>query len=214
MYFHKSTNTNTNMKAMQRFLSLTLALVLVLACAPLSISADAAISGYISTTYASNLSVKTKAATALKTEPTNTGSAKYTVPANTMLTVKALHKNTSGSYYYEILFYNMTMYVNAADCTMLDHLTGDISIKNVVAPASLAVGDSFNIKGEITSTQNLIGKVTAGMYPNQNLSYTPAIFASANVNSKSYSLYKSTLDSGLSFGQTPAGALSSRIRPS
>ena len=205
MYFHKCTNTTTNMKAMQRFLSLTLALVLVLACAPLSFSAHAAASDYISTSYASNLSVKTKAATALKTEPNNAGSAKYTVPANTMLTVKALHKNTSGTYYYEILFYNMTMYVNAADCTMLDHLTGDISIKNVVAPASLAVGDSFSIKGEITSTKNLIGKVTAGMYPNQNLSYTPAIFASANVNAKSYSLYKSTLDSGLSFGQTPAG---------
>ena len=203
--FTKGTNTNTIMKAMQRFLSLALALALMLTCAPLSIFAHAAASDYISTSYASSLSVKTKTATALKTEPNNSGPAKYTLPANTMLTVKALHRNTSGTYYYEVLFYSMTLYVNAADCTMLDHLTGDISIKNVVAPASLAVGDSFALKGDITSSRNLIGKVTAGMYPNQNLSYTPAISATATVNAKSYSLYNSAVDSNMSFGSTPAG---------
>ena len=193
------------MKKFNRLLSLVLALVLVLTCAPLGIFAQAAASDYISTSYASSLSVKTKVTTALKTEPNNAGSAKYTLPANTMLTVKALHKNTSDTYYYEVLFYNATLYVKATDCTMVDHLTGDITIKNVSSPASLGIGDSFGIKGDISSSQNLIGKITVGMYLNQNLSMAPAISASATVNGKSYSLYNSAIDSGLSFGNTPAG---------
>ena len=205
MYFHEMHNTTTIMKKMNRFLSLVLAFVLVLSCAELGIFAQAAAADYISTTYASNLSVKTKTTTSLKTEPNNAGNAKYTLPADIMLTVKALHQNTSGTYYYEVLFYNMTLYVKAADCSVVDHLTGDITIKNVVSPASLAIGDSFAIKGDITSTRNLIGKVTAGMYLNQNLSLVPAISASATVNGKSYSLYGSAVDNGIAFGNTPAG---------
>ena len=193
------------MKAMKRFLSLALALVLVLSCVPLSLFAQAAASNYISTSYASNLSVKTKVATALKTEPNNAGSAKYTLPANTMLTVRALHINTAGTYYYEVRFYNMTLYVKAADCTFVDHLTGDITIKNVLSPASLAIGDSFGIKGDISSTYNIIGKVTAGMYLNQNLSLVPTVSASATANAKSFSLYGSAVDSGLAFGKAGAG---------
>lgn len=193
------------MKKMNRLLALMLALVLVLSCGEMGICARAAASDYISTSYASSLSVKTKTATALKSEPNNSASAKYTLPANTMLTVKALHKNTSGTYYYEVLFYNMTLYVKAADCTMVDHLTGDITIKNVLSPASLAIGDSFGIKGDITSTNNIIGKVTAGMYLNQNLSLVPTVSASATVNAKSFSLYGSTVDSSLAFGKAGAG---------
>ena len=206
MYFIRKTPIQLrNMKTTKRFLSLALALVLVLSCVPLSIFAQAAAADYISTSYASSLSVKTKVATALKTEPNNAGSAKYTLPTNTMLTVKALHLNTAGTYYYEVLFYNMTLYVKAADCTLVDHLTGDITIKNVLSPASLAIGDSFAVKGDISSTNNIIGKVTAGMYLNQNLSLAPTVSASATANSKSYSLYGSAVDAGLSFGKAGAG---------
>ena len=201
----KYTNTTTIMKKMNRLLSLVLALVLVLSCVDLSIFAQAAASDYISTSYASSLSVKTKKTTELKSEPNNSASAKYTLPADIMLTVQALHKNTSGTYYYEVRFYNMTLYVKAADCTMVDHLTGDITIKNVLSPASLAIGDSFAIKGDITSTRNLIGKVTAGMYLNQNLSLAPTVSASTTVNGKSFSLYGSAVDSGLNFGNASAG---------
>ena len=193
------------MKTTKRFLSLVLALVLVLSCVPLSLYAQAAASDYISTSYASSLSVKTKVTTGLLTEPNNSATAKYTLPANTMLTVKALHLNKAGTYYYEVLFYNMTLYVKAVDCTMMDHLTGDVTITNVLSPASLAIGDSFNIKGDISSTSNMIGKVTAGMYLNQNLSVVPAVSASATVNGKSYSLAGSAVDSGLLFGKAAAG---------
>ena len=193
------------MKSMKRFLSMVMALVLVLSCAPLSMVAQAAASDYISASYASNLNVRTNVNAALKSEPNNSAAAKYTVAANNTLSVQALHKNTSGTYYYEVVYYNTTLYVKATDCTMVSHLTGDISIKNVVSPASLAIGDSFGIKGDITATKNLIGKVTAGMYLNQNLSISPAVSATVTVNAKSYSLEDSELDQRMSFGSTPAG---------
>ena len=200
-----STNTTMTMKSLKRFLSLVMALILVLSCVPLSIFAQAAASDYIATSYASNLNVVTKVTTALKTEPNNAASAKYTVAANNTLNVQALHLNTSGTYYYEVVYYNTTLYVRATDCTMVSHLTGDISIANVSSPASLPIGDSFSIKGDITATKNLIGKVTAGMYLNQDLSVAPAVSASATVNAKSYSLYGSAVDTGLKFGSTPGG---------
>jgi hypothetical protein len=182
-----------------------MALVLVMSCVPLSMVAQAAASDYIAASYASNLNVMTTVITALKTEPNDAAAAAYTVAANNTLSVQALHQNTAGTFYYEVLYYNTTLYVKATDCKMLNQLTGDISITNVSSPASLPIGTSFSIKGDITATKNLIGKVTAGMYLNQNLSAAPAISASATANAKSYSLYGSAVDSGLKFGSTPAG---------
>ena len=179
--------------------------VLVLSCGGLGISARAAASDYIATSYAANLNVMTTVATALKSEPNNAAGAAYTVAANNTLSVQALHLNTSGTYYYEVLYYNTTLYVKATDCKFVSHLTGDISITNVSSPASLPIGTSFSIKGDITATKNLIGAVTAGMYLNQNLSIAPTIASSATVNAKSYSLYGSAVDSGMKFGSTPAG---------
>lgn len=204
-YLCISTNTNTNMNSMKRFLSLTMALILVMSFVPLSIFAQAAASDHIAASYAANLNVMTTVATALKSEPNNAAGAAYTVAANNTLSVQALHRNTSGTYYYEVLYYNTTLYVKATDCKFVSHLTGDISITNVSSPASLPIGTSFSIKGDITATKNLIGTVTAGMYLNQNLSMAPAISASATVNAKSYSLYGSTVDAGMKFGSTPAG---------
>ena len=194
------------MKHLKRYLSLALALILVLSLVNFgTLPAKAAAADYISTSYASSLTVKTKVTTPLKNEPNDSANAKYTLPADIMLTVKALHQNTAGTYYYEVLFYNMTMYVKAADCALVDHLTGDISITNVVAPASLAIGDGFYIEGDITATKNIIGKVTAGMYLNQHISQAPVISSSATVNAKSYSLAGSEVDDGLLFSQAPAG---------
>ena len=194
------------MKHLKRYLSLALALVLVLSCVYLRpLEAEAAASDYISTSYASNLSVKTNKTTALKTEPNNASAPKYTLPVDTMLTVQALHKNTAGTFYYEVLFYNMVLYVEAANCTMVDHLTGDVVMTGAHSPASLAIGNGFYVKGNITSKKNMIGKLTAGMYKNQHLSLDPVISSSDTVNGKSYSLASSTLDNNLLFSNTPAG---------
>ena len=115
MFRPKYTSATAIMKNANRLVCLVLALVLILSCTEPGILTRAAEADYISTSYASSISIKTKTTTALKTEPNNAGAAKYTLPADIMLTVEALHKNTSGTYYYEVLFYGMTLYVKAAD---------------------------------------------------------------------------------------------------
>ncbi len=197
-----------DMKQFKRSLSMVLALVMLMSLvylAPATEADAATASSYIATTYAANLSVKTTQATALRDAPTTSASAKYTLPANTMLSVKALHKNTSGTYWYEVLFYDMTLYVDATATTMVSHLTGDISIDNVQSPASLAYGNSFGIEGDITASLNDLGTITASMHPNTNITRGPSLIATDEVNGKTYSLDGSTLDSNLAFGSMDPG---------
>ena len=191
-------------------LALAIALSLVI---PAATSASAAgVDTYIAscTSYASNLSVKTTSAAALMTYPcssaTNSASSvKYTIPANTMLTVKSLIKNTANTYWYEVLYYGNTLYIDATLTTMLDHLTGDVTIDNVQSPASLAYGSSFAIKGEISASQNKLGTIRVGMYSNTNITKEPVMEATDTPNGNTYSLQGSAIDYALVFGNLAAG---------
>ena len=195
------------MNMLKKSISLLLALTMLLSMVyAIPIEADAATaSSYISTSYAANLSVKTTKTTALREYPVSTASAKYTLPTDTMLTVQALHLNTAGTYWYEVLFYDMTMYVDATATTLVSHLTGDVTIDNVTSPASLAYGSSFGIKGDITSGLNDLGTICAAMYTSSNITKAPTLIATDNAGGKSYSLSGSTIDAGMSFGSMAAG---------
>lgn len=118
-------------------------------------------SSYISSTYPANLSVKTTRVVNLMEFPSTSSTGKYTLPVDTMLTVKALHKNTSGTYWYEVLYYDMTLYIEAAAATLVDHLTGDVRVEDLFSPAALGLGQGFPIGGTITSSLNKLGTVTA-----------------------------------------------------
>ncbi len=206
--------TTFDMKQFKRSLSMILALVMLMSMvylAPLPKAEAANASSYISTTYASYLSVKTTQATALRESPTTGASAKYTLPTDTMLTVKALHKSTANTYWYEVLFYNMTLYVDATATTKVSHLTGDVSISGVRSPASLAYGQSFGIEGDIKSTYNKLGNITASMHLGTDTTRAAALSASANANGKSYSLDGSTVDNSLSFGSLNPGVYTYRL---
>ena len=201
-------DANSIMKQFKRVLSWFLALTLLLSLvyvAPVAEINAATASSYIATSYAANLSVRTTRAVNLMDGPSSSANAKYTLPADTMLSVKALHKNTSGSYFYEVLYYDMTLYIDATAATMVDHLTGDVTIANVQSPASLAYGQSFVIEGDISSTLNDLGTITAAMRPNTNITRGNVIEASDEINGKSYSLAGSTLDANLRFGSMDPG---------
>lgn len=197
-----------NMKFINKSLCLILSVLMmlsVLSIVPVQVFAASA-SDYIAQSYASNLSVKTTKTTSLMKYPTSDSAySEYTVASGTMLTVKELHKDNSGKYWYEVLYYNLTLYVDATATTMVDHLTGDVNATNLQSPASLTYGGSFPIKGTITSTLNDIGTVTAAMYSGSNLSRTPAIESSDTVNGKSYVLDSSTVDNNLLFGSLATG---------
>ncbi|MBE6924504.1 MAG: hypothetical protein E7466_04610 [Ruminococcaceae bacterium] len=194
------------MKQLKRSLSLVLALVMLMSLIYVAPKAEAAnASSYISTSYAANLSVKTTAATGLRELPTTSSSAKYTLPTNTMLAVKALHKGTDSRWWYEVLFYDMTLYVDATATTKVSHLTGDVSIDSVMSPASLYKGQSFGIEGDITSSLNDLGTITVSMHTSSNITRAPSVIASAKASGKSYSLDGSSIDSSLSFNSMSAG---------
>ncbi len=183
-----------------------MALALILSCVPLSpLSAEAAAADYIAQSYASSLLVITKTTTNLMEGPSASANAKYTLPADTVLTVQALHRNTSGEYWYEVLYYNMTLYVKAANTTMAAHLTGDVTVTDVCSPASLAYGASFAIAGKISSELNDLGTITAAMRPNTNISRGNALESSDNAGGKSYNLASSVVDANLKFGNLAAG---------
>ncbi len=201
------------MKIIKRCLCLILTLATMLsvvAFSPESHTHAASASDYISQSYASNLSVKTTKTTNLMSMPVtgNGSTVKQTVPAETVLTVKALHKNTSGEYWYEVKYFNLTLYVDAKATTMLDHLTGDVTLTGNASPASLTYQTGFPIKGDIKSQQNDLGKITVSMYKSQNITVKPALTASATVNGKSYTLTNSTIDVALPFSDLSPGSYS------
>ena len=194
------------MKQFKRSLSMLLALVMLMSMVYLVPAAQAAsASTYIATTYAANLSVKTTRAVNLMEAPSTSANAKYTLPVNTTLTVKALHKNTSGTWWYEVQYYSMTLYLDATATTLLDHLTGDVTISNVMSPASLDSGASFPIQGDISATLNDLGTVSAAMYTSSNITKAPTMIVSDNAGGKSYSLKGSAVDSGMAFNTLATG---------
>ncbi len=202
------TTMRHDMKGFRRFLSGVLTMVIVLSMVSMvpMTHAQAAASSYISTTYASSLSVKTTKAAGLMTEPVVSANAKYTVPADTMLTVTALHKSTAGTYWYEVLFYDMTLYVDATAVTKVSHLTGDVKATGLMTPAAIGYGSGFPLRGKVTATRNTLGKITAAVHYNSNLSEAPAISASVNVGGRSYTMDNSTLDYNMTFGSLGRGS--------
>lgn len=200
-----------SMKMLKKCLCLFLVLMTmmtVVSIAPDTHIHAASASDFISQSYASNLSIKTTKTVNLMSMPsTASGSTvKYTVPADTVMTVKALHKNTDGKYFYEVTYYNITLYVDATATTVLDHLTGDISLTDELSPSSITYGTGFPIKGNIKATRNDIETVTASMYHGTDITRKPAITSSDTVNGKSYNLTNSTVDVNLIFSDLSAGS--------
>ena len=196
------------MKQFKRSLSLLLAVAVLLSLvyAGPAPRTHAAASGYISSTYAANLSVRTTKATTLMKEPSTEAASAYVLPKDTMLTVKALHKNTSGAYWYQVLYYDLTLYVDATATTLVDHLTGDVTVTDLLTPAALGYGQGFPISGTISSTLNQLGKVTASVHYSSNIHTTPAITSSDTVSGSSYSLKGSTVDVNMIYSDLAAGS--------
>ena len=171
------------MKLFQRSMSMLLVLVMVLGMVYLHpAETRAAAKDHISTTYASSLSVQTKKTVGLMAEPVSTGTVKYTVPSGTTLTVVALHKNTADTYWYEVRYYNMTLYVDATACAMVSHLVGDVTLSDAMTPAALGYGQGSNITEQ------------------------PAISSSDTVDGYSYSLTGSKVDTNMIYSDLPAGS--------
>ena len=192
------------MKLLKRAASMLMAAVMALGMVCFAPASHAAESD-ISASYSSNLVIKTEQIAPLFAAPAAGSTAAYTLPAGTTLIARALHESTAGGYWYEVAYQGATLYIDATACSMADHLTGDVSISDAVSPASLTYGDSFPLWGNIQSTFNDLGTVSAAMYLGSDLTQEPAIISSDEVGGKSYSIRKNPVDQNLKFGTLTAG---------
>lgn len=86
-----------------------------------------------------------------------------------------------------------------AECSSNNIEESTLSIGSYTYPTTLTVGQSFSLKGAITSNY-AISKVTVGVY---TTSGTAKILATATPNAKSYNV--SSLDAKITFNTLPAG---------
>ena len=195
------------MKMLKRTTSLLLVAVLILGMIYFAPANRAhAAENYISASYSANLLIETQVETGLYAAPVEGSTYLHsTLPAGTNLTARALHESTAGDYWYEVSCEDATLYVQAAACAMIEHLTNDVSITDAVSPASIAYGKSFPLWGNIQSASNDLGTICAAMYPGSDLTATPAITSSDEANGKSYSIRKNPVDQNLKFGTLDAG---------
>lgn len=197
------------MKRSNRLLSLLLAAAMLLSMVYTGPAVDiqaASASSYISTSYPASLSVRTNKTAGLVEVPDASTAAKYTLPADTMLSVKKLHRNTSGKYWYEVLYYDMTLYIDATATTMVDHLTGDVDVADMLTPAALGTGQGFPLGGTITSSLNKLGKVSVTVHRSSNINEAPVISSSDTIDGYSYTMDSSTLDTNMIYSDLSAGS--------
>lgn len=190
------------MKLLQRLTSLTLALLMLLSLVYISPATQA---NAATTTYAANLRVKTTQVTGLVTSTSASASAKYTLPADTTLTATELYL-ADGIYWYKVTYYGNTLYIKAADTTMVAHVTADVTASNLLSPSALGYGQGFPLTGSISSTLNTLGTVTAAVHYNHKIDAAPAIFSTDTINGMSYTIDGSNLDYNLIFSDLVGGS--------
>lgn len=193
----------------KRLLSVLLmvAMVLSMVCfAPVEQIRASVLSPNPSVSYPANLSVKTTKSVGLMDSPGSSANSKYVIPEGTMLSAKKLHQDSAGGYWYEVLFYNMTLYVDAKATTMVSHLTGDVTVTDLVSPAALGIGQGFPIGGTVKSTLNKLGTIYAGIHRSSNLSEAPALYTTDTVDGFSYTIDNSDLDYYLHFNKLTKGS--------
>ena len=199
---------------MKRFLALALCAVMLLSNVIISTPSVSAatVDSYIAscTTYPANLTVRTTKDTTMMSHPCTSATDSSSVPTHiikdgTLLNVSALYKNTAGEYWYKVDRYGTVAYINGADTTLVEHLTGDITAEDMLCPGSLYDGQTFPIGGVISSTVNKLGKITASMYWGVDLTIDPVISASDTATNNTYNLTSSTIDYNMSFGSLATG---------
>lgn len=194
------------MKRFKKSVSLILALLLTISMVYTGPATTVqAATPSVTANYAAFLSVKTTRAVELK-EAAGSAASKYTIPADTMLTVQELQQLSDGSYWYKVSYYGLTLYVDATATTMVDHLTGDIKVTDLMSPAALGLGQGFPIGGTISSSFNQLSTVTAAVHHHSNITSTPAISSSDTIGGKSYTMDDSKLDQYLIFSDLAAGS--------
>lgn len=125
-------------------------------------------------------------------------------------TAIGLYKNTAGNLWYKVEAGNgETGYIYAGDTNYISQRTSDLSLTGVSAPTTIQQGDSFSIKGVIATKYQKLYNVGACVNSITDGSrYTGTIL---DVDTTSYNLHKSAVDSAVKFGILDPGEYSYTI---
>lgn len=114
------------------------------------------------------------------------------------LSVIGLFLNTEGEYWYQVEDYQ-TGYVRASDVEVLSLRYDDVQATGIGAPTVHQQGNTFNIKGVITSTYNDICSVRAQVFSATETGLQHIMTTTSAVTDNRYSLSYSTVSNRMAF---------------
>ena len=131
-------------------------------------------------------------------EGTNSSSTNVEVAAEgDYYTSIGLYSNTAGNLWYKVKASNGDIgYIYSGDTSFIA-VESDITISGVVAPTQIKKGNAFSIKGTISSEYSQLYEVAA-FVADDHLIVT---IGTDSVDTKSYSLYNSTVYLGVKFDE-------------
>ena len=152
----------------------------------------------------SYLAIKLNTAANLRAQPCTTsvdatGTVVTTLKSGTELTVTGLYKNTANEYWYRTSYNGSTCYFAAQHADIVEFLPG-ASISGASMPDKLSVGQSFALKGTVSSQYTYLKHVGAkAVSGTENI-----LWASAVADGQPYTLAGSSIDANMTFNTLAA----------
>lgn len=125
--------------------------------------------------------------------------------AGERVSVVGLYLNPEGEYWYQVEDYQ-TGYILASDVIAQDLRYDDVVATGISAPTVHQQGNTFNIKGIVSSTYNTICSVRAQVFAATDDGFTHAMTSTAAVTDNRYSLSYSTISNRLAFRLLDVGS--------
>jgi len=169
--------------------------------------------------YPSSGTVLTTAEAVLYSAPCTTEIKDTSTPVTTAAQgsqweITGLYLNPEGEYWYKTTFEDTTCYLFAGDGLFLPE-NGNITISGVSAPRNTRYGYGFPIEGLISSDTLPLSKVGAYVHTGSDLNQAPYMTSEDTPSNKqTYEIYRSSVDSNLTFGKLPIGSYTYSIKAS
>ena len=169
--------------------------------------------------YPSSGTVLTTAETVLYSVPCTTETMETSTPITTasqdsQWEIAGLYLNPEGEYWYKTVHEDTVCYLSADDGLFLPE-NGSITVSGVSAPRNTRYGYGFPIEGLVSSDTLPLSKVGAYVYEGDSISQSPYMISEDTpTNKQTYEIYRSTVDSNLTFGKLPIGSYTYAIKAS
>lgn len=121
-----------------------------------------------------------------------------TLQAGERISVIGLYLNTEGEYWYAVED-QQTGYIRADATTVQSMRYDDVAVAGVAAPTVHVQGNTFNVKGVVTSTYNTICSIRGQVFATDGSALRHVMTTTDTVSDNRYSLSYSTISNRLAF---------------